>query len=388
MQKASTGMMIVVLLLVCVAPISQAAPASSVITRYPVSGRPLRVAVEGPGRVWVTLPPQNAIGYLVVSPSGTYDVATYVLPTAGSEPYDIAYAAGAVWVTERLGNKIARFDPATKTWTEYPVPTPDSQPTGLVVLAGSPVQVWFAERSGNKLGQLIVAGDLTGAVAEFPLPAGAEFAQAQMEDVAAVSSDAVWFTLPGAGLIGRFSLPLWGSSQGFYFLNPRNYPWLFPGKTLRPWQMKLDGWGLPWFTEPGTDHIMRYNPNTIAQFEHYPVVSTNGELDGLWVSPRDRPGHCVVHGADCKPGRPVQAGQFRRLSSGAAGAGNGALRHRPRRGRLRLGRSRRLERGNPLVPAVFPARLSAADLAKVVSRCVRCVLFPTRVVLFISSVSF
>lgn len=284
MQRATTGIVIVALLLVCVAPISQAAPASSVITRYPVPGSPLRVAVEAPGRVWVTLPPQNAIANLVVSPSGTYNVETHVLPTAGSEPYDIAYAGSAVWVTERLGNKIARFDPATDTWTEYPVPTPDSQPTGLVVLPGSPVQIWFAERSGDKLGQLTVAGNLDGVMAEFPLPSGAAFAQAQMEDVAANSANAVWFTLPGVGLIGGFDLSLWGTTQAFSFLNPRNYPWLFPGKTLRPWQMKLDGWGLPWFTEPGTGHLMRYNPNTIAQFEHYPAASTNGELDGLWVS--------------------------------------------------------------------------------------------------------
>ena len=115
-------------------------------------------------------------------------------------------------------------------------------------------------------------------MAEFPLPSGSQFVNAEMEDVAATSSNAVWFTLPGAGLIGRFNLSLSGTPQAFDFLNPRNYPWLYPGKTLRPWQIKLDGKGLPWFTEPGTNQLMRYNPNTVVSFEHYPILTSDSGL--------------------------------------------------------------------------------------------------------------
>ena len=64
--------------------------------------------------VWYTLPAQNAIGNLVVTSPGVYEVHTYPMPMTDSEPYDIAFAAGAVWVTEHLGNKIARFDPLTR----------------------------------------------------------------------------------------------------------------------------------------------------------------------------------------------------------------------------------------------------------------------------------
>jgi streptogramin lyase len=37
------------------------------LTEYPVPGSPLNVVVESPGRVWFTLPAQDAVGRLVVT---------------------------------------------------------------------------------------------------------------------------------------------------------------------------------------------------------------------------------------------------------------------------------------------------------------------------------
>lgn len=284
MPRTFVYIVIVVVLWVSVIPVAHSASVKPIITEYSVPGNPFRMAVEAPGQAWFTLPTENAIGKLKVAPSGAYEVFTYQLPTADSEPYDIAYAAGAVWVTERIGNKIARFDPLVNQWMEYPVLTAASEPTGVVVLDGQPVQVWFAERAGNKLGLYAISDTLTGTLTEFPLPTEPQYTNAAMEDIAAASSAAVWFTLPGVGLIGRFNLSVWPSSLAFDFLNPRNYPWLYPGITLRPWQIKLDGRDLPWFTEPGTNQLMRYNPATIATFEHYPVPSADAELDGLHIT--------------------------------------------------------------------------------------------------------
>ena len=271
-------------------PVAHAAPTFPIITEYLAGGSPFRVAVEAPGRVWYTLPAQNAIGNLVAALPSDYQVNAYPLPIADSEPYDIAYATGAVWVTERMGNKVARFDPVAASWTEYDIPTANSQPTGLIVLPGQPVQIWFAERAGNKLGLLAVADDLTGALVEFPLPAGSPYDNAEMEDVAATSGNAVWFTLPGSELTGRFNLSLWdpaNPTSAFAFQNPRNYPWLYPGKILRPWQIKLDGIGLPWITEPGTNQLMRFNPGTVVSWEHHPVLTPDSGLDGLYITQMD-----------------------------------------------------------------------------------------------------
>jgi streptogramin lyase len=176
------------------------------VTEYPLPGSPYRVAVEGAGRVWGTLPARNTIGHLVVAASGTPVFQEFELPTAGSHPYDIAYAAGSIWVSEYIGNKIARFDLLAGTWTEYPIPTQDSKPTGLTVLAGDPIQVWFCEQAGNKLGLLTITATGTSQFAEFPLPLA--WSHAELENVAATSSENVWFTAPGRSGIGQFLLSL------------------------------------------------------------------------------------------------------------------------------------------------------------------------------------
>ena len=206
MKQTRICVLAVAVLLVCAISPAQAASPSPLMTAYPVPGSPFRVAVEQSGRIWVTLPAENAISRLVVTAPGVYDVKTYPLPTPASEPYDIAVAAGAVWVTERSGNQIARFDLLTELWTEYLIPTDASQPTGLAVLPGDPVQVWFCEQAGNKLARLLVPAVGPSAFDEFPLPwTGA----AMMESVAAVSSEGVWFTAPGRSILGRFQLSKW-----------------------------------------------------------------------------------------------------------------------------------------------------------------------------------
>ena len=178
MKRISAGLAIVFLLVLLVSSLGAVAAASpdGLVTAYALSGSPYRVAVESAGRVWVTLPARNAIGRLVLTPAGptAFTFNEFSLPTASSQPYDIVYAAGSLWVSEYLGNKIARFDPITAAWSEYLIPTPNSKPTGLTVLPGNPIQVWFCEQAGNKLGRLTITATGTSQFAEFPLPCGVD----------------------------------------------------------------------------------------------------------------------------------------------------------------------------------------------------------------------
>jgi virginiamycin B lyase len=276
MQTLKHTMILLVILLMA-APVTTVLAAGSVqtVTPYPVPGSPYHVAVEQPGRIWTTLPAENAIVRLVVTLPGVYGTSKYQLPTAMSEPYDIAYAAGAVWVTEQTGNKIARFDPLTETWTEFAIPTPNSLPTGLVVLPwnpGNPVEVWFCERAGNKLGQLLVSESGTGAFAEFPLP----IAGAAPESVDAVSSEAVWFTAPSTLQIVRFQLSRWSVADPSSAFLPA-----YTESGSRPFAIKLDPDRLPWFTEPGSNRLGRFAPGTLTIFEWYWVPRADSELAGL-----------------------------------------------------------------------------------------------------------
>lgn len=270
MNRALVSVLLLAVVLAGV-PWTVAASPNVLYVEYPVPGNPYRIALEAPGRVWVTLPDENAIARLSVTGPGTYSVTSHELPTANSQPYDIAYAAGAVWVTEHQGNKIARFAPATETWTEYPIPTADSRPTGLAVLPGSPLQVWFAERNGNKLALLTIDGAGTAAITEYALPP----ANAAPEDVALNAGDPIWFTAPGISSIGRFRPSLWPSELAFATI--------FAGSGSRPWQMKLGSDNLPWLTDPDRNRVGHFNPGTLTTFDWYPLPKPGSIPDGLDV---------------------------------------------------------------------------------------------------------
>jgi virginiamycin B lyase len=55
-------------------------------------------------------------------------------------------------VAEQDANKIARLSPSTGVVTEYDVPTPNSQATGMAV--GPDGNIWFTEEHGSKIGCL------------------------------------------------------------------------------------------------------------------------------------------------------------------------------------------------------------------------------------------
>jgi streptogramin lyase len=248
------------LALVCGAGASVAAAGGGSFTaQYPVSGSPYQVAVEAPDRVWATLPAQNTIVRLTLTSPDAYDVALFVLPVANSEPYDIAFAAGRVWFTERIGNRIGSLDPAsdpaTPAWTEYPVPTTDSEPTGITVLVGDPTEVWFAERAGNKLGRLRVSSAGSATMDEYELPV----ANAYPESVSALASEPIWFSAPGVSSIYRFRVSLWPWSSDAFAPVPT-------GSGSLPWDIKVNLDGRPWLTEPAGNRIGKYIAGTLAYF--------------------------------------------------------------------------------------------------------------------------
>lgn len=233
------------------------------ITPFPVPGSPYQVAVEAPDRVWATLPAENAIVRLTLTSPGGYDVASFALPIADSQPYDIAFAAGKVWVTERGGNRIGCFDPDTSGWTEYPVPTANSEPTGIAVVVGDPVEVWFAERAGNKLGRLLVSGAGSATIDEYELPV----ANSYPESVSALASEPVWFSAPGVSSIYRFRVSYWPWSSDAFAPVPT-------GSGTQPWDIKVGADGVPWLTllknptppDYCGDRVGKYTPGTLALF--------------------------------------------------------------------------------------------------------------------------
>ncbi len=141
---------------------------TSAITSFdlPAGTGPLALVVDEVGHVWFTSNDHNLIGRL--DPI-TREVATYPVPTPGSDPEGIVVGPdGAIWFTEQVGNKVGRLDPSTGHVTEVDVPTVDSRPLGVIV--GPDGAIWFTEAAAGKLGRIDPSNM---ALTEMPLgPAG------------------------------------------------------------------------------------------------------------------------------------------------------------------------------------------------------------------------
>ena len=88
-------------------------------------------------------------------------------------------------------------DPAVTT-NEYPLPTPDSLPGGIIV--GPDDAIWFVETGANQIGRITADGQIT----EYPVPTADAIDERQ--GFLAVGPDgAIWFNQDVAGSLGRIT---------------------------------------------------------------------------------------------------------------------------------------------------------------------------------------
>jgi len=230
----------------------------------PQPGSP-RNLIQHDGKLWFTDAASNAIGSLVVTSTVDYDFTFYPLPTANSEPYDLAANGNVIWFTERAHNKLGKLDITTGNITEYTIPTANSAPTGVAVASSG---VWFVEQAGNKLGRFTPG---TATFNEYP------YSQAggALEDVAVTSSGTlVWMTAPGVKRLSSYNV----NTAQFFDIATASFG--VPAYT--PSQVALDTAGNPWVsTHSGV--VGRYSPATVQFFRWYQVGETNSAIDGfIW----------------------------------------------------------------------------------------------------------
>jgi virginiamycin B lyase len=247
------------------------------ITEYAIpagNSDPFNIVVEAPGRVWFTMPSANAIGSLVVTSTVDYDFTLYPVPTAGSEPYDLAFDGSAIWFTERAGNRIGRLDLATRTISDnFLTLAPGSAPTGIAVAPDG--AVWFAQRDGNRIGRYNPA---TMTLTEYSY----NMAGGQPEDIAVLNNNNIWFTAPGV-----MRVVLLTPSTGTFLSVPVQTS---PGSPLvAPGGIAVDN-SAPWISAPDLDLIGRYAPGTLALWRWYALP-----IDG------SRPTALVYHNAAGQP---------------------------------------------------------------------------------------
>lgn len=240
------------LLFLCVAllnPPAAFAQSPDLLQAYDVPGSPQAIAIESPSRVWFTLPEEGAIGLLVQADDGTVTVTTHPLPEADSEPYDIAVAGGAVWFTQRAGNRIGRLDAATFALREYDLPVAGSEPTSLAVLTGTDTAVWYTAPGTGRLGRLTVNSALDGSFEEYQLPAGDIAPRPQ--DVGIQSASRIWVTVPNRSMLYQYQV-----TTGIFVP-------VQTGAGSEPWSLAMSG-GYPWFTDIAGNRIGSWNPSTLS----------------------------------------------------------------------------------------------------------------------------
>lgn len=127
----------------------------------------------------------------------TEQIESYAIPTIASSPLGMFVdSEGIVWFTELLGQKIGRFDPVTKTFTEYPVP--------LLALAGPAVirvetegrYIWFTAFVGNSMGRL---DKFTGEITAYPNPLPGGFVAEDTID----KDGKIWYSTANQNTLSR-----------------------------------------------------------------------------------------------------------------------------------------------------------------------------------------
>jgi streptogramin lyase len=108
-------------------------------------GQPLFLAFDSKGRLWFPSPMSNSIA--MYNP-GTKTFHQWTVPTANSLPWDVVVdLSGNIWFTEHNTNKIARFNPNTHVFKEFATPAANSWPYGITVDAKN--NIWFTENNAT-----------------------------------------------------------------------------------------------------------------------------------------------------------------------------------------------------------------------------------------------
>lgn len=189
------------------------------------------------GKLYFTDNVNNRIGSIVAIDTGGLPVGAIqftTVPTAASTPTGIATSSdGGIWFTERDGNKIGRLDPVTSNIVEFAIPTANSQPQDIA--SGGNV-LYFTEAGANKIGKI----DLNGNITEYAIPT----ANSQPRGITVAADGSVYFTQFNSGKIGRLD-PVAGTIVEF----------ALPTGSGAPFGITTDISGNLWFTELNANRI-------------------------------------------------------------------------------------------------------------------------------------
>lgn len=226
------------------------------VIEYPtptVNSHPMGITV-GPDRaMWFTEAAAGQIGRATFR-NGRVTITEYAVPTAFRHPYNITTGPdGALWFTESAGSSYnntgwigrAALRYGRVTITEYPTPTRDSSPEGIVV--GPDGALWFTENDASRIGR-VAFRDGRVTMTEYPTPT----VNSYPGGITVGPDGALWFTeLSGLSSLGAIGRAVFRDGR----VTISEYP--TPTANSAPEGITAGPDGALWFTEEYGDQIGR-----------------------------------------------------------------------------------------------------------------------------------
>jgi virginiamycin B lyase len=112
---------------------------------------PRRMSHDARGDIWVGL--WNA-GLLMKVDYETKQMTFFTPPTETSGAYSVSVDQknNLIWVSEQQADKIARFNPKTGEWVEFPLPDSESDPRRIEIDPNNPNRVWWSGNLSARMG--------------------------------------------------------------------------------------------------------------------------------------------------------------------------------------------------------------------------------------------
>jgi virginiamycin B lyase len=190
---------------------------------------------------------------LVQGDARKYRVVQIDLPNPKSEPHDIAVdPQGMAWSNERVGGKMARFDPNALTVTEVEVPmlTPDKKARPGNLQIGADGILWMPELNDNRWVSYDIKADKW---TSYPFPAAIR-GRPNGNSMALSPDGTIWSTGPGAARRYDPSTKQWSAWD--------TPTWAQTHRNPGGYGIAIAGDGRAWFALSLADKLTRVNAKT------------------------------------------------------------------------------------------------------------------------------
>ncbi len=116
---------------------------------------PRKMGTDAEGNIWVGL---HGAGKLMKIDYKTTKMTVYTPPSEDGGVYlaDVDLKHNLIWVSLQHVDKIARFDPKTETWVEFPLASAESDARRIEVDQNNPNRVWWSGNLSNRMGYVEV----------------------------------------------------------------------------------------------------------------------------------------------------------------------------------------------------------------------------------------